>query len=123
MSARQVLKKVIPVEDAVSVLQDGDVLASSGYGGHGMPEQLLVALEQRFLDTGRPRDLTLIHATAQGDGKDRGLNHLAPPGMVSRFTNSGFLRLKLGKELERREVSTQVFLTRHEAERNLSSGT
>ena len=42
---------------------------------------------------------------------------------VSRFTNSGFLRLKLGKELERREVSTQVFLTRHEAERNLSSDT
>jgi propionate CoA-transferase len=38
---------------------------------------------------------------------------------VSRFTNSGFLRLKLGKELERREVSNQVFQTRQEAERNL----
>ena len=41
---------------------------------------------------------------------------------VSRFTNSGFLRLKLGKELGKREVSAHVFQTRHEAERNLSSG-
>ena len=41
---------------------------------------------------------------------------------VSRFANSGFLRLKLGKELGKREVSAHVFQTRHEAERNLSSG-
>ena len=38
MSSKQVLKKVLPVEDAVSVLQEGEVLATSGYGGHGMPE-------------------------------------------------------------------------------------
>jgi propionate CoA-transferase len=41
---------------------------------------------------------------------------------VSRFTNSGFLRLKLGKELERREVSARVFETRREAERSLLGG-
>ena len=84
MSSRQVLKKVIPVEDAVSVLQDGEVLATSGYGGHGMPEQLLVALEQRFLTTGRPRDLTLIHATGQGDAREKGLNLLAHEGLLRR---------------------------------------
>jgi propionate CoA-transferase len=39
---------------------------------------------------------------------------------VSRFTNSGFLRLKLGKELEKREVSARVFETRQEAERNIA---
>jgi propionate CoA-transferase len=39
---------------------------------------------------------------------------------VSRFTNSGFLRMKLGKELERREVSTRVFETRREAEAHLA---
>ena len=39
---------------------------------------------------------------------------------VSRFTNSGFLRLKLGKELEQRKVSASVFETRQEAERNLT---
>jgi propionate CoA-transferase len=41
---------------------------------------------------------------------------------VSRFTNSGFLRLKLGKELEKRGVSARVFETRQDAERNLTTG-
>jgi propionate CoA-transferase len=41
---------------------------------------------------------------------------------VSRFTNSGFLRMKLGKELESRQVSARVFETRQEAERNLTGG-
>jgi propionate CoA-transferase len=41
---------------------------------------------------------------------------------VSRFTNSGFLRIKLGKELENRHVSSRVFETRREAERNLTDG-
>ena len=53
-----VLKKVIPVEDAISVLHDGDVLATTGYGGHGVPEQLLVTLEKRFVETGTPRRLS-----------------------------------------------------------------
>src|SRR5688572_31290286 len=98
MSSRQVLKKVIPVEDAVSVLQDGEVLATSGYGGHGMPEQLLVALGQRFLESGQPRDLTLIHATGQGDAKERGLNLLAHEGLLRRVIGGYFgLTPKIGQ--------------------------
>ena len=38
------IKKVIPVEDAVALIQDGDVLATTGYGGNGTPEALFVAL-------------------------------------------------------------------------------
>jgi propionate CoA-transferase len=38
---------------------------------------------------------------------------------VSRYTNSGFMRLKLGKELEKRQVSSHVYETRAEAARNL----
>jgi len=36
---------------------------------------------------------------------------------VSRFTNSGDLRLKFAQELERRQLASRVFETRHEAER------
>jgi len=39
---------------------------------------------------------------------------------VSRYTNSGFLRLKLGKELEKRKVSSRVFETGDEAARHLT---
>jgi propionate CoA-transferase len=38
---------------------------------------------------------------------------------VSRYTNSGFMRLKLGKELEKRNVSSHVYESRAEAARNL----
>ena len=57
--------KIIPVEDAVALIQDGDVVASSGYGGNGTPEALFVALERRFLETGTPRNLTLVWAGAR----------------------------------------------------------
>ena len=90
MSSKQVLKKVIPVEDAISILRDGDVLATSGYGGHGMPEQLLVSLAKRFVETGGPRGLTLVHATGQGDAKDKGLNLLAHEGLLSRVIGGYF---------------------------------
>ena len=84
------LKKVIPVEDAISVLHDRDVLATTGYGGHGVPEQLLVALEERFARTGTPRGLTLIHSAGQGDGKDKGLNHLGHEGLLRRVIGGHF---------------------------------
>ena len=37
-------RKIIPVEDAVALIRDGDVIASSGYGGTGTPEALFAAL-------------------------------------------------------------------------------
>jgi len=38
---------------------------------------------------------------------------------VSRYTNSGFMRLKLGQELEKRRLSSRVFETGREARRIL----
>ena len=84
------LKKVIEAVDAVAVIHDGDVVASAGYGGNGTPDQLLVALERRFLDTGSPRGLTLVFAGGQGDMKDKGLNRLGHPGLLKRVIGGHF---------------------------------
>jgi propionate CoA-transferase len=35
---------------------------------------------------------------------------------VSRFTNSGYLRLKFAKELGQRQLTSRVFGTRHETD-------
>lgn len=76
--------KLVSASDAVSVIRDGDTVCVSGFVGVGTPDELLIALEQRFLETGHPRDLTLVFAAAPGDGAERGLNRLAHPGLIRR---------------------------------------
>ena len=48
----------------MAIIRSGDTLASSGFVGSGTPDELIVGLEQRFLATGEPRDLTLVFAAA-----------------------------------------------------------
>jgi propionate CoA-transferase len=76
--------KIFSARDAVARIRDGDTVGTTGFVGIGFAENLAVALEQRFLETGVPRGLTLVYAAGQGDGKSRGLNHLGHDGLVSR---------------------------------------
>jgi propionate CoA-transferase len=78
------MSKVIPVEDAVALVADRDVVAVAGYGTNGVPEKLLAGLEERFIDGGEPRDLTLMFAGGIGDGKEGGLNRLGHEGLLKR---------------------------------------
>ncbi|NJL35111.1 MAG: acyl CoA:acetate/3-ketoacid CoA transferase, partial [Chloroflexaceae bacterium] len=77
--------KVIALDEAVRVILDNDTIATSGFVGVGFAESLAVALEERFLQTGSPRNLTLVYAAGQGDGKTRGLNHFAHDGLLKRI--------------------------------------
>ncbi|HRD49065.1 MAG TPA: acyl CoA:acetate/3-ketoacid CoA transferase, partial [Candidatus Contendobacter sp.] len=85
--------KVVSAREAVSLIRDGDTVATSGFVGTGFAEGIAIAIEELFLepDAGsdphpldKPCNLTLVYAAGQGDGKNRGLNHLGHEGLVKR---------------------------------------
>lgn len=84
LSRKLTKDKVVSAAVAVAAIKNGDTIATGGFVGTGFAEQLTIALEKRFLETSEPRDLSLIYAAGQGDGKTRGLNHLGHEGMVAR---------------------------------------
>src|SRR5208283_4985969 len=81
--------KIVTAAEAVRLIRDGDTVATGGFVGVAFPEAIAVAIEQQFLSpekeagpaSGKPRDLTLVYAAGQGDGKERGLNHFGHPGL------------------------------------------
>lgn len=85
--------KVVSAREAVSLIRAGDTVATSGFVGTGFAEDIACALEELYLapeddpstpGLDKPRDLTLVYAAGQGDGKQRGLNHLGHEGLVKR---------------------------------------
>lgn len=98
--------KIVTAEEAVRVIRDQDTVATGGFVGTGFPEEIAIELERYFLQHNRPRNLTLVYAAGQGDGGDRGLNHLGHEGLVSRVIGGHWglvpklQKLALGNKIE-----------------------
>ena len=71
-------------EEAAAMIESGKTIATIGMTLVSASETILKALEKRFLETGAPNNLTLMHSCGQSD-RDRGIQHFAHEGMLARI--------------------------------------
>jgi propionate CoA-transferase len=77
----------ITAKEAAEIVQDGKTICTIGMTLVSSSESILKALEHRFLESGHPSNLTLIHSCGQSD-RDRGIQHFAHEGFVTRIIGS-----------------------------------
>ncbi len=79
------MQKQKTASDAAALIDTGDTVLITGSGGGLMDaDRVFEALEDRYLSTDRPRNLTLIHATGIGTREHTGLSRFAHEGLVRR---------------------------------------
>ena len=59
--------KVLTARQAADLIKDGDTVTLSGFVANGIAEALNAAAEERFLETGHPKDLTLFWVAGTGN--------------------------------------------------------
>lgn len=85
------MNKITTAETIAAQIKDNATIAISGNGG-GMVEadHILEAIEKRFLETGHPRNLTLVHSLGIGDRGSKGSNRFAHADMLKRVIAGHF---------------------------------
>ena len=87
----------LSAKEAANLITDDSFIASGGFVGSGVPEEILCEIENKFLKEGSPKNIGLIYSAGQGDGKDKGLNHLGHEGLVTNIIGGHWgLSPKLG---------------------------
>lgn len=89
--------KFISAKEVAKKIENESIVATGGFVGIGVAEEVLTEMENHYLENKKPTNLTLIYAAGQGDGKGKGLNHLAHEGMVNKVIGGHWgLAPKLG---------------------------
>lgn len=73
--------RFVKAEEAAGLIQSHSTVATIGMTLVSASESILKAIEKRFLETGEPKGLTLVHSCGQSD-RDRGIQHFAHEGML-----------------------------------------
>lgn len=59
---------IMGARQAVDMICNCDTIITDGFIGSCFAEELAIGLEERFIETGSPCNLTLVYCAGQGDG-------------------------------------------------------
>ena len=77
--------KIISAREAAGLIKDGAVMATEGFLGIQIAEELFIGIQERYKEEGHPKDITIFHVASQGDfSYERGMSRLAEPGLIKR---------------------------------------
>ncbi|MGG8343325.1 acyl CoA:acetate/3-ketoacid CoA transferase [Streptococcus uberis] len=80
------MEKLISYREAANLVKDGALLATLTFGLGGLPEQLLIGVEERYAEEQHPKDITFMWSCGIGNNQyGRGADHMTAPGMVKRI--------------------------------------
>lgn len=74
--------KFITATEAAALIEDNSDICVNGFVQCSIPQELFKAVEDRFLETGQPRNLKLMYSASVGCGEERGINHFAHEGLI-----------------------------------------
>ncbi len=101
------MEKLCSVEQAVDLIKNNDTVNITASGGGFMDaDTIYKAIEKKFLETGTPNNLTLLHVTGVGSGHETGIGRFAHKGLVKRVIGGHWLwsknmgQLALDEEIE-----------------------
>jgi len=84
--------KLMSAEEAVGLIGDNDVISVCGIVGALVPDKTMAALEKRFIETGSPRNLTVVFPVAVGDMYGiTGMDRLAHEGLIKRLIGGSYV--------------------------------
>lgn len=84
------MTKFISLQEAVKLIPDGCRLGIGGFCGFGAPDSILREMGKAYLETGSPKNLSIVTGACAGDGTEDGwgMAPLRHDGMISEIYSS-----------------------------------
>ena len=75
---------ILGADEIARRIPDGATVAVTGSGIFLEADVIFAAIERSFLESGHPRNLTIVHALGVGDGARSGMNRFAHEGLTAK---------------------------------------
>lgn len=90
------MEKICSLEQALTLIRNNDTVNITASGGGFMDADYVYrGIEKKFLETGEPNNLTLMHVTGVGSGNETGIGRFAHKGLVKRVIGGHWLWSKV----------------------------